>query len=61
MTLYGAAADPPLKRFRHEPVWTAVMRASPLQAHWLEAEPMTGIEPRAACSTGAGGCPPTAR
>jgi 2-polyprenyl-6-methoxyphenol hydroxylase-like FAD-dependent oxidoreductase len=45
VTLYGAAADPPLKRFRHEPVWTAVMRASPLQAHWLEGEPMTGILP----------------
>jgi 2-polyprenyl-6-methoxyphenol hydroxylase-like FAD-dependent oxidoreductase len=45
VTLYGAAADPPLKRFRHEPVWTAVMRASPLHAHWLEGEPMTGILP----------------
>ena len=45
VTLYGAAADPPLKRFRHEPVWTSVMRASPLQAHWLEGEPMTGILP----------------
>jgi len=45
VTLYGAAADTPLKRFRHEPVWTAVMRASPLQAHWLEGEPMTGILP----------------
>jgi len=45
VTLYGAAADPPLKRFRHEPVWTAAMRASPLHAHWLEGEPMTGILP----------------
>ena len=45
VTLYGAAADPPLKRLRHEPVWTAVMRASPLHAHWLEGEPMTGILP----------------
>ena len=45
MTLYGAAADPPLKSFRHEPAWTAVMRASPLHAHWLEGEPMTGILP----------------
>jgi 2-polyprenyl-6-methoxyphenol hydroxylase-like FAD-dependent oxidoreductase len=45
VTLYGAAADPPLKRLRHEPVWTAVLRASPLHAHWLEGEPMTGILP----------------
>ena len=45
VTLYGAAADPPLKRFRHEPVWTSVMRASPLHAHWLEGEPITGILP----------------
>ncbi|HET8950554.1 MAG TPA: FAD-dependent monooxygenase [Solirubrobacteraceae bacterium] len=45
VTLYGAAADPPLKRFRHEPVWTAVMRACPLHAHWLDGEPMTGILP----------------
>ena len=45
VTLYGAAADPPLKQFRHEPAWTAVMRASPLHAHWLEGEPMTGILP----------------
>jgi 2-polyprenyl-6-methoxyphenol hydroxylase-like FAD-dependent oxidoreductase len=45
VTLYGAAADPPLKKLRHEPVWTAVMRASPLHAHWLEGEPMTGILP----------------
>jgi 2-polyprenyl-6-methoxyphenol hydroxylase-like FAD-dependent oxidoreductase len=45
VTLYGAAADAPLKRFRHEPVWTAVMRACPMHAHWLEGEPMTGILP----------------
>ena len=45
VTLYGAAADPPLKKLRHEPAWTAVMRASPLHAHWIEAEPMTGILP----------------
>jgi 2-polyprenyl-6-methoxyphenol hydroxylase-like FAD-dependent oxidoreductase len=45
VTLYGAAADPPLKRLRHEAAWTAVMRASPLHAHWLEGEPMTGILP----------------
>ena len=45
VTLYGAAADPPLKRFRHEPVWTAVVRACPLHAHWLDGEPITGIAP----------------
>jgi 2-polyprenyl-6-methoxyphenol hydroxylase-like FAD-dependent oxidoreductase len=45
VTLYGAAADPPLKRLRHEPAWTAVLRASPLHAHWLEGEPMTDVLP----------------
>jgi 2-polyprenyl-6-methoxyphenol hydroxylase-like FAD-dependent oxidoreductase len=45
VTLYGAAADTPLKQFRHEPVWTAVMGACPLQAHWLEGEAMTPVMP----------------
>ena len=62
VTLYGAAADPPLKRFRHEPVWTAVMRASPAARALARGRADDGRSCRwAACSTGAGGCPPTAR
>jgi 2-polyprenyl-6-methoxyphenol hydroxylase-like FAD-dependent oxidoreductase len=45
VTLYGAAADAPLKRFRHAPVWDAVMRACPAHAHWLEGEPLTPVMP----------------
>jgi 2-polyprenyl-6-methoxyphenol hydroxylase-like FAD-dependent oxidoreductase len=45
VTLYGAAGDPPLKRLRHAGAWNAVMRASPLHAHWLEGDAMTGILP----------------
>ena len=35
--------DRPLKRLRHEPAWTALVRACPLQAHWLDGEPITGV------------------
>ena len=45
VTLYGAAGDAPIKRLRHPGAWTAVMRASPLHAHWLVGDPMTGILP----------------
>ena len=45
MTLYGSAGDAPVKRLRHPGAWTAVMRASPLHAHWLDGDPMTGILP----------------
>ena len=45
VTLYGAAGDPPIKRLRHAGAWTAVVKASPLHAHWLDGEPMTAILP----------------
>jgi 2-polyprenyl-6-methoxyphenol hydroxylase-like FAD-dependent oxidoreductase len=45
VTLYGAAADPPLKQMRHEPVWNAVMQSCPMHAHWLEGEAITPIAP----------------
>ena len=45
VTLYGSAGDAPVKRLRHPGAWTAVMRASPLHAHWLDGDPMTGILP----------------
>ncbi len=44
VTLYANAGDQPLKRLRHEDAWTAVARACPLHAHWLDGEPLTGVE-----------------
>ena len=45
VTLYAASGDQPLKRLRHEPAWTAVVRACPAHAHWLDGEAMTGVLP----------------
>jgi 2-polyprenyl-6-methoxyphenol hydroxylase-like FAD-dependent oxidoreductase len=43
VTVLGAAGDRPLKRLRNAEAWTAVVRACPLQAHWLEGEPITEV------------------
>ena len=43
ITVYVASGDRPLKRLRHEPAWTALVRACPQQAHWLDGEPITGV------------------
>jgi 2-polyprenyl-6-methoxyphenol hydroxylase-like FAD-dependent oxidoreductase len=43
VTVLGAARDRPLKRLRKVEAWTAVVGACPLQAHWLEGEPITGV------------------
>jgi hypothetical protein len=43
VTVLGAAGDQPLKRLRKTDAWTAVVRACPLQAHWLEGEPITEV------------------
>jgi 2-polyprenyl-6-methoxyphenol hydroxylase-like FAD-dependent oxidoreductase len=43
VTVLGAAGDRPLKRLRKAEAWTAVVRACPLQAHWLEGEPITDV------------------
>jgi 2-polyprenyl-6-methoxyphenol hydroxylase-like FAD-dependent oxidoreductase len=43
VTVLGAAGDRPLKRLRNAEAWTAVVRACPLQAHWLEGEPITDV------------------
>jgi 2-polyprenyl-6-methoxyphenol hydroxylase-like FAD-dependent oxidoreductase len=45
VSLYGSARDRPLKRLRDAARWTAVVRACPLHAHWLDGEPMTGVLP----------------
>jgi 2-polyprenyl-6-methoxyphenol hydroxylase-like FAD-dependent oxidoreductase len=43
VTVLGAAGDQPLKRLRKVEAWTAVVKACPLQAHWLEGEPITEV------------------
>jgi 2-polyprenyl-6-methoxyphenol hydroxylase-like FAD-dependent oxidoreductase len=47
VTLFVAAGDRPLKRLRETDVWTAVVRACPRHAHWLDGEPITGVLPMA--------------
>jgi 2-polyprenyl-6-methoxyphenol hydroxylase-like FAD-dependent oxidoreductase len=44
VTLFIASGDQPLKALRHEDAWMALVRSCPLQAHWLEGEPITGID-----------------
>jgi flavin-dependent dehydrogenase len=39
-----SSGDRPLKRMREPDAWTAVLKACPLQAHWLEGEPISGVE-----------------
>jgi 2-polyprenyl-6-methoxyphenol hydroxylase-like FAD-dependent oxidoreductase len=44
VTVFVASGDQPLKVLRHEDPWTALVRSCPLQAHWLDGEPLTGID-----------------
>jgi 2-polyprenyl-6-methoxyphenol hydroxylase-like FAD-dependent oxidoreductase len=44
VTVYVSAGDQPLKALRHEAAWTRVVAALPMHAHWLEGEPITGVE-----------------
>jgi flavin-dependent dehydrogenase len=39
-----SSGDQPLKRLRDAHVWTSVVRACPLHAHWLDGEAITGVE-----------------
>jgi 2-polyprenyl-6-methoxyphenol hydroxylase-like FAD-dependent oxidoreductase len=43
VTLVTSAGDRPLKALRHVDYWTKVVGACPLQAHWLDGEPITDI------------------
>jgi 2-polyprenyl-6-methoxyphenol hydroxylase-like FAD-dependent oxidoreductase len=43
VTVYTSAGDRPLKRLREIAPWTAVVRACPLHAHWLEGEPISDM------------------
>jgi 2-polyprenyl-6-methoxyphenol hydroxylase-like FAD-dependent oxidoreductase len=45
VTAYISTGDRPLKRLRDPDRFTAAVAACPLQAHWLEGEPITGIAP----------------
>jgi 2-polyprenyl-6-methoxyphenol hydroxylase-like FAD-dependent oxidoreductase len=47
VTIYTATGDAPLKALRDVESFTRVVRACPLQAHWLDGEPITGVLPMA--------------
>jgi 2-polyprenyl-6-methoxyphenol hydroxylase-like FAD-dependent oxidoreductase len=47
VSVYVSAGDRPLKRLRHPDVWTALLRACPSHAHWLDGEPTSGVLPMA--------------
>ena len=43
VTVYTSAGDRPLKRLRDPGPWTALVRACPLHAQWLEGEPISDM------------------
>jgi len=43
VTVYTASGDQPLKRLRDPGAWTAVVRACPAHAQWLEGEPISDL------------------
>jgi 2-polyprenyl-6-methoxyphenol hydroxylase-like FAD-dependent oxidoreductase len=43
VTVYVPAGDRPLKALRDVEPWTALVRACPAHAHWIDHEPTTGI------------------
>ena len=45
ITVYVAAGDQPLKRLRDARAWTALVRACPQHAHWLDGEPICDVLP----------------
>jgi len=47
VTAFAMMGDAPLKRFRFNDCFDRVIRACPLQAHWLEGEPLTDVLPMA--------------
>ena len=47
VTVFSATGDAPLKELRRADVFTRVVRACPLQAHWLEGQPITDVLPMA--------------
>jgi flavin-dependent dehydrogenase len=47
VTVFGGSGDPPLKALRDPEVFTRVVGACPLQAHWLDGAPITDVLPMA--------------
>jgi 2-polyprenyl-6-methoxyphenol hydroxylase-like FAD-dependent oxidoreductase len=47
VSVFISAGDRPLKRLREVERFGAVVGACPLQAHWLDGEPITGVLPMA--------------
>ena len=45
VTLYASSRDQPMKRLRDEARWTALVRACPRHAQWLDGEPITPVMP----------------
>jgi 2-polyprenyl-6-methoxyphenol hydroxylase-like FAD-dependent oxidoreductase len=43
VTVYVSKGDQELKRMRHVDAWSAVVEACPLQAHWLQGEPLGDV------------------
>jgi 2-polyprenyl-6-methoxyphenol hydroxylase-like FAD-dependent oxidoreductase len=43
ITIVAASGDKPLKGLRDAEKWTNAIRACPLQAHWLDGQPITDI------------------
>jgi 2-polyprenyl-6-methoxyphenol hydroxylase-like FAD-dependent oxidoreductase len=44
VTIVASSGDQMLKRMRNPHLWTAVIEACPLHAHWLDGEPISGLE-----------------
>lgn len=43
VTIFVASGDQPLKRLRHEELWTKTVRACPIHAHWLDGDGTTDV------------------
>ena len=44
VAVVGSARDVALRAARHEDVWSRVVKSYPLVAHWLEGEPISGVD-----------------
>jgi 2-polyprenyl-6-methoxyphenol hydroxylase-like FAD-dependent oxidoreductase len=47
VTVYGQSGDRPVKALRDNDTYSRVLRACPLQAHWLDGTPITDVLPMA--------------
>jgi flavin-dependent dehydrogenase len=47
VTIYASSKDAPLKALRDGDCFARVVGACPLQAHWLDGQPVTGVLPMA--------------